>query len=611
MPDWSYRTVFRPLLFRLPARTSRELTLGVMGALARAPGGSLVIDFLGHLRPDERLERTLLGLKCNGPVGLAGDVDMSATALGALARFGFGFMEVGLVTVNPVEGMVDRREKLQAMWYSDPPPNPGVEAMCDRLRSWGKLPVPVLIRVSEVAAAAELAPFADAMVVPLTSCDELGAIREAAAGKPLLMAVAPDFDDEKVDAAIEFVVRHGVGGIVIDGVQRADGGKLAGLPALEAVISTVTRVRQHCGDKLTIIAGGIHEPEHALQLREAGADFVQVSAGLVYSGPGLPKRVNDAWLHAEHPEGNDRHDERAPEMTWFWTLLMGLGMLAGGLLALVIAATRVVLHYDEVFSGMSREQLNAINPRLLAFMAHDRVTLAGTMIAIGVLYPLLSWFGIRRGLHWAKVTVLASAFAGFASFFLFLGFGYFDPFHAFVTLALFQFLLLGLHSRLARSQATTANLREDWRWRRCQWGQLLFIVHNATLIAAGCVISFVGCTHVFVHEDLDFMQTTALALQTANPRLVPLVAHDRASLGGMLIACGIGLLLPSLWGIRQGERWLWWTLLLAVAPAYVAAIGVHFVVGYTNLLHLAPAFAGAGLFALALALSYPYLNTKP
>ncbi len=207
--------------------------------------------------------------------------------------------------------------------------------------------------------------------------------------------------------------------------------------------------------------------------------------------------------------------------------------------------------------------------------------------------------------------MIASAFAGFASFFLFLGFGYFDPFHAFVTVILFQFLLFGVHGNIAKPRPAPANLREDWRWRWCQSAQLLFIVHNFTLIAAGCVIAFVGCTHVFVHEDLEFMQTTAAALRDANPRLLPLVAHDRASFGGMLIASGIGMLLPSLWGFRQGERWLWWTFLVAVAPAYAAAIGVHFAVGYTNLLHLAPAFGGAALFALGLALGFPYLWSRP
>src|SRR5207245_2934336 len=79
-----------------------------------------------------------------------------------------------------------------------------------------------------------------------------------------------------------------------------------------------------------------------------------------------------------------------------------------------------------------------------------------------------------------------------------------------------------------------------------------------------------------------FMGTTREVLVTANPRLVPLVAHDRASFGGMLIASGIALLLPSLWGFRQGQRWLWWAFLLAALPAYAAGIGVHFAVGYTN-----------------------------
>jgi hypothetical protein len=39
MPDWFYRTVSRPLLFRLPAKAARDFALGFMGTLARLPGG--------------------------------------------------------------------------------------------------------------------------------------------------------------------------------------------------------------------------------------------------------------------------------------------------------------------------------------------------------------------------------------------------------------------------------------------------------------------------------------------------------------------------------------------------------------------------------------------
>ena len=57
MPDWSYGTVFRPLLFRLPFPFARDFCLGFMGRLASLPLGGAVIDFLGHMRPDPRLRQ--------------------------------------------------------------------------------------------------------------------------------------------------------------------------------------------------------------------------------------------------------------------------------------------------------------------------------------------------------------------------------------------------------------------------------------------------------------------------------------------------------------------------------------------------------------------------
>jgi hypothetical protein len=287
---------------------------------------------------------------------------------------------------------------------------------------------------------------------------------------------------------------------------------------------------------------------------------------------------------------------------------MGTGMLIGSMIALAIAASRVVLPYDEHFVGLSRAELAAANPHLLAFMSHDRVTLAGTMISIGVLYVGLSFYGIRKGEHWAHLAVLASALTGFASFFLFLGFGYFDPFHAFVTGLLFQLFVLGVHCPLGeRRSGTLPGLRNDRRWLLSQWGQLGLIAHATALVVAGVVISTVGITHVFVPEDLAFMQTTREALAAIGPHLIPLVAHDRASFGGMLVVSGMTFLMAGLWGFRRGEAWLWWTMFVAGIPAYLCAIGVHYAVGYHNWFHLAPAFAGLALFLGAMALSYPYL----
>jgi hypothetical protein len=294
--------------------------------------------------------------------------------------------------------------------------------------------------------------------------------------------------------------------------------------------------------------------------------------------------------------------------SWFWAMLMGLAMFVGGLIALAVATTRVVLPYDESLSGLTRAELARINDRLLAFMTHDRVTLAGTMLAVGIQYVGLAVWGLRRGVHWAYASVIASAFAGFLCFFSFLGFGYFDPFHAFVTAVLFQFLLLTMHAHLPpRRQMEPPCLWNDGRWKASQWGQLLFVIHGAVLIVAGLVITKVGMTTVFVHEDLQFMQTSAADLLDAHPQLVPLVVHDRATFGGMLIACGVATFLPALWGFRRGQAWLWWALMLAGNVAYGLTILVHFAVGYDSLMHLIPAYGGLGLLWLGGLASYRFL----
>lgn len=629
MPDWFYRTVTQPLLFRVPAVPARDFTLGFLGRLARLPSGPAVIDFLGHMRADPRLRQSFLGIDFPTSVGLGPGLDAKAAALPALARFGFGFLEVGPVTPEGATAgrPLKRRPAEEAFWSPDPPASLSLAAAAPRLAEASRLGLPVIARLGASECRRmieELAPH-----VHLFSLDTLRTARAAgwsgeewtahlrtvldASPRPVLLCVPADLDPE-ASPFVEAAVAAGVSGLLVDGsVAAAPDGRLIGAPAREPAREQVRRWRSHYGKDFFLIAsGGVHEPADALALRDAGADLVQIDSGLVYTGPGLPKRINDVLLFEATRTAEAAPKERAPEMTWFWSALMGAGMLFGSLLALVIALTRVVLPYDEAFVGMHRHELAEVNSRLLDFMAHDRVSLAGTMVAIGVMYLGISLGGIRRGLHWAQQSVFASALVGFASFFLFLGFGYLDTFHAFVTAVLLQFLLMALHSRLGTYTPETAPpLCGDRAWRRSLWGQLLLIIHGFALLAVGAVISAIGVTKVFVPEDLEFMGTTAQVLSEANARLVPLVAHDRATLGGMLLASGMVFLLPALWGFRNGSAWLWWSMLIAGVSAYAAALGIHYTVGYMSLVHLLPAFAGLGVLLLGLGLSYSYLCGSP
>ncbi|HEU4963344.1 MAG TPA: dihydroorotate dehydrogenase, partial [Bacilli bacterium] len=501
------------------------------------------------------------------------------------------------------------------------------------------------------------------------------AAREQRIGKPLVLCVAPDMETEMLHRLVAPALRLGVQGVMVTGgveatvrqaladaidcetvqasekqvegerqtnqepqpqeLRTSTRARLIGLPTREATLNTVREIRARYGTDCPILAsGGVHEPQDALELMAAGADLVLVDSGLVYSGPGLPKRINEAieWqqerneqrepllLKKPEPTRNKPSTLRSSQAPtprtffqksgWFWIQWLGLGMIVGGILAWLIAATVVVLPYDVEFLRLGREGIAAINERLLYFMAHDRISLAGTMISIGVLYFGLARYAMRRGEQWARTTVLASAAVGFASFFLYLGYGYFDPLHAAVALLLLPLFLLGLVKNNPRAPRPAPNLRNTAVWKRSLVGQLLFVSFGAGLLLSGLVISGVGVTDVFVQEDLNYLCTTSNSLQAANPNLVPLIAHDRAGFGGALVSDGIAYLLLSLWGFRQGEKWLWWTLLFGGFAGFFAVFSTHWYVGYLDQWHLAPAYLALLLYGAGLILTYPFL-TRP
>jgi hypothetical protein len=129
------------------------------------------------------------------------------------------------------------------------------------------------------------------------------------------------------------------------------------------------------------------------------------------------------------------------------------------------------------------------------------------------------------------------------------------------------------------------------------------------MLVAGTTILTIGSFVVFVPQDLTFLGLDRQALDAINPRLVPVIAHDRSGFGGGLATVGL-LVLGCVWFGRP-SRALWQALLAAGVVGFGAAIGIHGLIGYLDQVHVGPALLGAVVFAVGMGLTRRRVASGP
>lgn len=317
--------LLRSLLFRLDAEAAHELTTEQMERWQQIPVVLRTIE--RFCRPPKAAARTLLGMHFPSPVGIAAGFDKNARLMPFLAALGFGFVEVGTVTLNPQAGnprprlfrYPNERAVINRMGFN----NDGADAVAARLCGWVRR-VPLLVNVGKnrdvpLEAATEayvecyrrVAPHADAAVLNLSSPNTPGlrdlqrpehleallhAVRSVRSG-PILIKIAPDLDAAQIAEICEVCVRLADGMVCtnttldrLPGMNEAGG--LSGQPLLEKSTSVLAQVRGHVGPDYPLIGvGGIFTAADARRKIEAGADLVQVYTGFIYEGPMIAKKL--------------------------------------------------------------------------------------------------------------------------------------------------------------------------------------------------------------------------------------------------------------------------------------------------------------------------------
>ncbi len=300
-------------------------------------------------RPDPRLEQSLFGCRFANPVGLAAGFDKNGVAAAIWHLFGFGFAELGTITWHAQPGnprprlfrLAAERAALNRMGFN----NQGAQA-CRRLLERQRLPPPgqrpavlgINLGKSKItpleqapddyAASLELlAPLADYAVINVSSPNTPGLrelqdeallrrlverLRRLPGCPPLLVKIAPDLEDDAIDAIARLAYQEGLAGVIavntsLDrlglGERRLaqtgrtlaeEAGGLSGAPLRHRALEVLRRLRATAGPALPLIGvGGIDSAEVAWERISAGASLVQLYTGWIYGGPSLVPQILD------------------------------------------------------------------------------------------------------------------------------------------------------------------------------------------------------------------------------------------------------------------------------------------------------------------------------
>lgn len=290
-----------------------------------------------------------------------------------------------------------------------------------------------------------------------------------------------------------------------------------------------------------------------------------------------------------------------------------LALAFAGAGAIFLSITGHFLPHDVGFLGMQPVALCELNQcRIVHFMIHDRMSFGGVILSIAVLYLWIAIFPLKEGESWAWWALLLTCLTGFGSFLAYIGYGYLDNWHAWASSGLLPVTIGGLWR--TRSLCLRP-LTRRFGWLPERWlspsgfGWLCWMGWGIGMTLAGATILVVGMTLVFVPSDLSFIGYTREELDAINPRLIPLIAHDRAGFGGGLFSTGL-LVLLILWKAPP-SRHLWQALVTAGSIGFACAIGVHYPIGYLDFWHLAPAWAGAAVFAAGAGLLWKRWEFQP
>lgn len=317
----------RSLLFRIDAEAAHEFAVEQITRLQQIP---IALRMVAAFCRIPHASRQLWGLTFESPIGIAAGFDKNALMMPFLAALGFGFIEVGTVTLHPQAGnpkpRLFRDPQRQALVNRLGFNNDGADAVAQRLQRWresGPPQPPLFVNIGKnrdvpldaspdayAQCYLRVGRWADGCVLNLSSPNTPGlrelqrpehlvkvlelvrAVREEMPfARPIVVKIAPDLDPAQLVEICGLCKRLADGMICTNTIATESGG-LSGKPLFGPSTEILRAVRAAVGPHYPLIGvGGIFSADDARAKLAAGANLLQIYTSFIYEGPMLPSRV--------------------------------------------------------------------------------------------------------------------------------------------------------------------------------------------------------------------------------------------------------------------------------------------------------------------------------
>lgn len=337
-----YTRLIRPVLFLFPAERVRNFALATLRIVGGSRLGEWILSRIYTYRHPS-LEREVFGVRFRNPIGAAAGLDRDARLYRQFGALGFGFVEIGSLTLKPQEGnprpRLMRMRRSKALLHRMGEPNCGLEKTIERLRRrahgrkvvvGANLTAPTntprdYVLKEYLRPFRSLYQYVDYFTINFTSLIGVGeeytneeralveqifdSLFDFRRGqneyRPILLKISPDWSDSQIDDMVRILIDTPLDGLVVSDssqqytgaitpkeAKRYEGCTLSGAPLLERTIELIKYVCSKMDYSYPVIGvGGMMSAEDAQRMFDAGASLVQCYSAMVYEGPAFPSRT--------------------------------------------------------------------------------------------------------------------------------------------------------------------------------------------------------------------------------------------------------------------------------------------------------------------------------